>query len=71
MKQGDRRYETSIRVKCSRRFKTALRKVAGEWDAEKAGKFDMSGVLRTLGEREIKRRQRLRKRKREAGRDEA
>jgi len=62
------RFETSIRMKCSQKFKDAMKTVAAEWDAEKPGKFEMSGVLRTLGEREIRRRARKRQREPEAKR---
>ncbi|MBN2564642.1 MAG: hypothetical protein JXB46_02920 [Candidatus Eisenbacteria bacterium] len=59
-----RNNETSVRVKCSRQFKRDLRALAQDWDARKAGKFDMSGVLRTLAEREIRRMKRRDKKRR-------
>lgn len=55
-------YATSIRIKCSKKLKRELAALALEWDAEKAGKFDMSGVIRTLVRREVKRRKRKRER---------
>ena len=61
---GDKRYETSVRVKCSRQFKRELRAVARDWETRKQGKFDMSGVLRVLGNREVARCRRRRTKER-------
>lgn len=65
--KGNQEYSTSIRVKCSPRFKRQLRSVATDWDNRKAGRFDMSGVLRVLGDREITRLIRRRKKERAGG----
>lgn len=66
MATGDKRYEDSVRVKCSRQFKRELRAVARDWEGRKQGKFDMSGVLRVLGDREIARSKRRRAKERGA-----
>lgn len=67
MPKANQDYSTSLRVKCSPQFKTDLRAVANDWHQRKAGRFEMSGVLRELGQREIRRFKRRRAKERAGG----
>jgi len=53
------KFPTSIRVKCTEEFKAGLGRVADSWTGRKGQEFDVSKLIRTLGERAIAREARL------------